>query len=350
MNKDEIYFYIRKISDMHVDREGVEAALSFLESHYANGSFPFSEPSDLLEKVYSHAEFYRGIVAGTARVPAVVSEQVQVTVIPLTPRGLFAKEMLLERMAPVIAAIRQQLFHSPAAPFNEGDAIKSLRAAAAWLRAESARSLPEDLQHKLLLYIKKLRELKQLVVSGQALGSVAFDYKTLGYLNSEGQVEYLPVNYHSSLDFLEIECGKLTRAAGFHPAALVSYVLTDIVPPWPAMRIKEVIHSSNELKILRTSVTMEINDPGLPLESLQEACHTHFKTVAGQKTLKAEDFNLFKLVKDKGGPPDTAKTRTGEWKNFWRAIGKEVFGVKGKHMAAYMKYKRLMDKIQGVEI
>lgn len=269
----------------------------------------------------------------------------------ISKQDLITSDYLIGQIATWVESIRYELFNSNEIPFP-----KDIPSAVAWIKEEFNKPRPKDVQIKIERFKQEINKIEEMKKEGLIIGSYTLEREFLDYPGKEGWVESVPVSGRPKLEGLQRETKRIAKATGFREYAVTLHVLTGLKPMLPRFTIKAPLNpqvpshfaitpDGGQLK--RNYIQVEINAADLSPSELR-GIYDKYRSglnIEKSKTISKEQFRLYYLVKEKGGPP-TAKGTTG----FWRQVKDEWNAVPGNKIyktweGPYKAYKRIIEKL-----
>jgi hypothetical protein len=234
-----------------------------------------------------------------------------------------------EAIRPWVQQTRQELFGSPSPPFpSYTDAVRWIEQMA---DMPPQPGLPVGQRQEIeALFSQRAHELAQLA---QALGAVSVSMKMeraeLLYAKPGApRASALSPPHGSVLQRLGRISQEMSHATGFSQPSLMAYILSDIPPLLPVARLQiqcplRQLPSGDSL--VRPEVTLTFSVGFVTSDQLR-AMNRRVRQAFGQtktRDLSDEDYELLKLIDERGGVPARGKMA------FWEDIARELSVSKG---------------------
>jgi len=269
----------------------------------------------------------------------------------LTSQNIIESDYLTEKITPWAEEVRLEIFGNKKPPFEKDSWQESLKAAEAWLREKAEAPLPEETQRKIDRFSREYKRISKLQRENAIIGNFAIKANFIDFPGGDGWVIRFPVRGHKELETIEKEVKKISNASGFKKHALTAFILTGLEP----IISRATVTSNNYWHQLpngealaRKNVVIEINSPDLTFNELKEIYNQYRQRMKSKKKkpLSEEHLRLFYIVKNNAPPPEKGNCKQGEWTSYWKHIANEWKGSPEKYMAAYMAYKRIIEKLE----
>jgi hypothetical protein len=147
----------------------------------------------------------------------------------ITPSNMLTGDFLANKISPWVEMVRARLFGSPQSPFKSiSDGIK-------WIEDEGKKHSSEITMKERKPLVDKLPE---MVRSDSSAGvSVDLPPELLPYPAKNGWLERVRVLPGTPPGLLASETARMAKNTGFNQASLVMYILADIKPLLPRVRL-----------------------------------------------------------------------------------------------------------------
>jgi hypothetical protein len=249
-----------------------------------------------------------------------------------------------EAIRPWVQQTRQELFGSPSPPFpSYTDAVRWIEQR---VEIPLRPGLPVEQRQEIeALFSQKAHELAQ---HAQALGAVSVSIKMerteLHYAKPGAPWAFaLSPPHGCALQQLGQISQEMSKATGFSQPSLVAYILSDVRPLLPVARL-QIQHPPRQLPsgdfLVRPEVALTFH-AGFVTSDQLKALNRRVRQAFGQakaKGLSDEDWELLKLINERGGVPPRG---TMAW---WEDRARELSVSKGttiKPDKLRMRYWRL---------
>jgi hypothetical protein len=245
--------------------------------------------------------------------------------LPRTP--LLTRDDYLDKLQPLLKAIRQNIFQQDHAPFA------SIEAQATWIQDQASNSRRASREEQTRLY-QIDDELRTLHLEWRARTGVEWrddgGHDSLWYQDGKGGVKAIslagpdPWDEHPAMPsriLIELQHAveHMADATGFYKDSLVTYILTDIPPDFPPLKVTRSGTFHDFTDISRTQVTMDFLTGDVSYEEVRQAHRQYRKSFSTTRTkrLSAEDEEFLALVKRHGPIP---QGRGSGAMAFWETI------------------------------
>ncbi len=327
---------------------------------HLRGSFALKLAADLKEKDKG-SEFYNSDIPDTIENAGIINHSYQVPekknkkfweINKLSHQDLITSDYLIEQIAIWVESVRKELFNTIEIPFP-----KDIPSAVAWIKAETNKPRPKDIQTKINKFYQEINRLEEKRKKGLIIGSYSLERSFLDYPGDQGWVESVLVDGREDLEKLQREVARMSKTTGFKESALTIHILTGLKPLIPRTTIKASLFPGEIPKHLaimpdgtqlrRNYMTIEINAADLTSGELKSIYDGYRRSlnIKKKKSINEDQFRLYHLVKSKGGPPSKKGTT-----KFWQDIQKEWNSIPSNKKyttweGPYTAYKRMIEDL-----
>ena len=241
------------------------------------------------------------------------------TFVPPSGRDLITADTICDQLEPRIGRLRKNLFRSDTPPFRApADAYT-------WIKTASATRSSKTNAWNLRTVHQQLGELRRLTRA-----DIALHHQVFRYPGPDGAVQTIGAPTGTRLYDLAREVDSIANLTNFWPAAVTWWVLLNIRPLLPRIRVAE--HRGP----MRRWVTLEINARDLTWNELW-GTYRALRALPNTKRQKVNPlhYRIYELVRERGGVPKRGqvafwtdirnrlkKERRGNVPDTWNAIKK----------------------------
>jgi hypothetical protein len=250
-----------------------------------------------------------------------------------------------------VEQVRQEVFGTISPPFASYDVAMT------WLKktGQEPPCLPPEVHQRLQELHQEI--LKRIVEWSQLTREAppwSWRRGSLPYTEPEDLVIHaMPVSPGSPLARLERVSRELANLTGFAHLSIVVYILTDLKPLLPPVRVEFGGATDFPLGISHQWATLTVHTPDVTHVQLRHILGEirQWWDARGIKALTARDQRLLDLVKHFGGPPIDGKGVVAFWRQVQQAWNEQEERAQFRHKswkATNNRYDRLQDRLEQI--